>query len=131
MLYIPFEEGNEYKPKQEEQNKLHDLTIDVSDLVAHGEADELIASVVHDKHLVHAEHLGGFDVSQGLAVLAALEGDGLTPLIRPGVGGAVWEAHHVVPGGGRGDYWKVGGELYCSFLSTSHIFSHNHKFRKR
>lgn len=97
----------ERRPKQEDTNNLHDLTVDVADLVAHGEPDEFIISVVQDKDLVHAEHLGGFHVSQRLVMLAALEGDGLTPLVRPGLSGAVGQAHYVVPSGGRGDHWKV------------------------
>lgn len=40
-------------------------------------------------------------------MLAALEGDGLTPLICPGVSGAVGQGHYVFAGGGRGDHWKV------------------------
>lgn len=83
--------------KQEDKNYLHDLTIDIPDLVAHGEPDEIITSVVHDKDLVHAEHLSGFHVSERLAMLAALEGDGLTPLERPGVSVAVGRAHYVFP----------------------------------
>lgn len=49
--------------KQEDKNNVCDLTVDVPNLVAHGEADELIISVVQNKDLVHAQHLGGFDIS--------------------------------------------------------------------
>ena len=98
MLYWRKEAFADQNRKTKEN--LSDLTIDIPDLVAHGEPDEFIISVVHDKDLVHAEHLGRFHVSQRLAVLAALESDGLTPLIRPGLSGAVGQAHYVVPGGG-------------------------------
>lgn len=107
MLYVALQEGSEPRPKQEDKNNLHDLTVDIPDLVAHGEPDEFIISVVHDKDLVHAEHLGRFHVSWGQVMLAALEGDGLTPLVRPGFGGATGQAHYVVPSGGGGDHWKV------------------------
>ncbi len=100
MLYVLLQEGCECRPKQEDKNNTHDLTVDIPNLVAHGVPDEFIISVVHDKDLVHAEHLSRFHVSQRVAVLAALEGDGLTPLIRPGVGGAIGQAHYVVPSGG-------------------------------
>lgn len=70
------------------KNNPHDLTVHIPDLVGHGEADDVVC-VVHDKHLVHSEHLRGPHVSQSLAVLAAPEGDGLTPLVGPGLGGAV------------------------------------------
>lgn len=100
MLYVVLQEGSERRPKQEDKNKLHDLTVDISDLVAHGEPDEFVISIVHDKHLFHAEHLSRLHVSQSLAMLAALEGDGLTPLICPGVSGAIGQAHYVVSSGG-------------------------------
>lgn len=100
MLYVARREGSEQRPKQEDKNSLHDLTIDIPDLVAHGEPDEFIISVVHDKHLVHAKHLGRFHVSQRVAMLTALKGDGLTPLIHPGFSGAIRQAHYIVPGGG-------------------------------
>lgn len=89
-------EGSELRPKQEDENN---LTINIPDLVCHGEAEDVIL-VVHDKHLVHTEHLSRFHVFQRLAMLAALEGDGLTPLICPGVSGAIGQAHYVVAGGG-------------------------------
>lgn len=85
-------EGSEDRPKQEARNNLHDLTINIPDLVGHGESEDFIC-IVHDKHLVHAEHLSWFHVSQRLAILAALEGEGLTPLICPGVSGAIGQAH--------------------------------------
>lgn len=90
-------EGSEDRPKQEDKN--NDLTIDISDLVGHGESQDFIC-IVLDKHLVHAEHLSQLHVSQKLGVLAALECDGLTPLICPGVSGAIGQAHRVVTGGG-------------------------------
>lgn len=104
MLYTSQEVSADQK--QEDKNKLHDLTINIPDLVGHGKPDDFIR-IVHDKHLVHVEHLSRFHVSQRLAMLAALEGDGLTPLICPGVSGAVGQAHYVFAGGGRGDHWKV------------------------
>lgn len=82
-----------------------DLTVDVSDLVAHGEADELIRGAVHDEDLVDAELLGGGRGSGGLVVLAAAEGDGVAPLVGPGLSGAVRMTHNVVSGGGRRDHW--------------------------
>lgn len=99
-MSVVLQEGSELRLKQEDKNDLLDLTIDVPDLVAHGKPDELIISVVHDKDLVHAEHLGGFRVSCRHVMLAAREADGLTPLMRPGVSGAIGQAHDVVPGGG-------------------------------
>lgn len=57
------QEGSEHRPKQEDKNNHHDLTIDIPDLVAHGEPDDFITSVVQDKDLVHAEHLSWFHVS--------------------------------------------------------------------
>lgn len=102
--------GSECRPKQEKaENSARDLTVDVPDLVGHGEADDVVG-VVHDEHLVHIEHLRGPHVSQGVAVRAALEADGLTPLVRPGLGGAVGQGELVVPGGGGGDHWRGGGE---------------------
>ena len=84
---------------------MHDLTVDIGDLVAHGVADELIGGVIHDKDLVHVEHLGGFHGPEGLVVLAALEADGLAPLVRPGLGRALGKADHVVPRGRGADDW--------------------------
>lgn len=104
MLYVVIQEGSELRAKQEDKNNIRDLTVDVPYLVAHGESDEFIISVVHDKDLIHAEHLGGFHVSQRLVMLATLEADGLTPLICPGLSGATGQAHHVVPIGGRGNH---------------------------
>lgn len=98
MLYSRKEVSADQSRKT--KNNPRDLTIDIPDLVAHGEPDEFIISVIHDKDLVHAEHLSRFHVSQRLAVLAALEGDGLTPLIRPGLSGAIGQAYYVVPSGG-------------------------------
>lgn len=51
-------------------------------------------------------------------MLAALEGDGLTPLVRPGLSGAVGQGDRVVPGGGGGDNWREerGREERTSFL---------------
>lgn len=43
-------------------------SVGVPDLVAHGEPDEFIISIVHDKDLIHAEHLCGFHVSQRLVM---------------------------------------------------------------
>ena len=106
MLYSR-KEVMEVRAKQEDKKHHDDLTIDIPNLVAHGEPDEFIISIIHDKDLVHTEHLGRFNVSQRFAVLAALEGDGLTPLIRPGVSGTIRQTHDVVPCGGRGDHWKV------------------------
>lgn len=100
MLYVVLQDGSMCRPKQEDTNNPNDLTIDVSDFVAHGKPDELIIFIVQDKDLVHAEHLSWFHVSQRLAILAALEGDGLTPLVRPGVSGAIGQSHFVVPSGG-------------------------------
>lgn len=98
-------EGSEDRPKQEDKNNLHDLTVNIPDLVGHGDSQDFI--IVHDHHLVHAEHLSRFHVSQKLAMLAALECDGLTPLICSGFSRAIGQAHQVVAGGGRGDHWKV------------------------
>lgn len=101
VLYL---QGEEARADQNRKRR-RDLTVDVADLVGHGEADDVVG-VVHDKHLVHVEHLRGPHVSQGVAVLAALEGDGLTPLVRPGLSGAVGQVEYVVPGGGGGDHWR-------------------------
>lgn len=88
------------RQQQEDKHHLHDLTVDVPDLIAHGKPDDFVIGVVHDEHLVHTEHLSGFHVSQSVAMLAVLEGDGLTPLVRPGVGGLVRQGHFIVPSGG-------------------------------
>lgn len=40
-------------------------------------------------------------------MLAALEGDGLTPLVGPGVSGGIRQVHSIGAGGGRGDHWRV------------------------
>lgn len=100
-MFVPEREGSVSRPEQEKQGR--DLTVDVPDLVGHGKADDVVG-VVQDEHLVHVEHLRGSHVPQGVAVLAALEGDGLTPLVRPGLGGAVGQEERVVPGGGGGDH---------------------------
>lgn len=100
MEDVVLQEGSVRGLKQEDKNNPHDLTIDITDLVAHSEPDEFIISIVQDKDLVHAEHLSGFHVFQRLSILAALEGDGLTPLVGPGFSGAIGKAHYIVPGGG-------------------------------
>lgn len=107
MLYVALQEGTEHRPNRKNKNSACDLTIDVPDLVAHGKPDELIIGVIHDKNLVHTEHLGRFNFSWRLIILAALEGDGLTPLVRPGLSGAVRKANYIVSGGGWGDHWEA------------------------
>lgn len=63
--------------------------MDGADLVAHGVADQVVFGVEHHEDLVHAELLGGRRLPDGLVVWAALEGDGLTPLVAFGLDGAV------------------------------------------
>lgn len=79
------------------------VTVDGADLVAHGVADELVAEVVHDEDLVHAELLGGDSDPAGLVVGAALEQHRLPPLEGPGLRGPVGHPQRVVPGGGGRD----------------------------
>lgn len=81
--------------------------MDGADLVAHGVADQLVVGVEHDEDLVHAELLGGRRRPAGLVVRAALEGDGLAPLVAPGLHAAVGEGDGVVAVGGRRDHWKA------------------------
>ncbi|XP_034722409.1 uncharacterized protein LOC117941512 [Etheostoma cragini] len=64
------------------------LTVDRADLVAHGVADQMVVLVEHHKDLVHAELLGGGRRAGHLGVRAALEADGLAPLVAPGLGAA-------------------------------------------
>lgn len=103
MLFLKGEEARADQNRKRRKNNPRDLTVDVPDLVGHGEAEDVVG-VVHDEHLVHVKHLRGPHVSQGVAVLAALEGDGLTPLVRPCLSGAVGQGDGVVPGGGGGDH---------------------------
>lgn len=80
--------------------------MDGADLVAHGVADQKVFGVEHHKDLVHAELLGGRRRPGGLVVRAALEGDGLTPLVASGLDVAVRGGDGVVTVGGGGDHWR-------------------------
>lgn len=68
---------------------LRRLTVDRADLVAHGEADQVIICVKHHKDLVDAQLLCGRGPPGGLLMGAALKGDGLTPLVAPGLDDAL------------------------------------------
>lgn len=63
--------------------------MDRTNLVAHGEADQVIIGVKHHKDLVDAQLLRGRGPPVGVSVRAALKGDGLTPLVAPGLHGAL------------------------------------------
>lgn len=63
--------------------------MDRANLVAHGEADQVIIRVKHHKDLVNAQLLCGRGPPIGIFVRAALKGDGLTPLVAPGLYGAL------------------------------------------
>lgn len=64
------------------------LTVDGTNLVAHGEADQVIIGVKHHKDLVDAQLLRGRGPHVGISMRAALKGDSLTPLVAPGLHGA-------------------------------------------
>lgn len=91
-------------------NWISGLTVHRADPVAHGVADQVVLSVKHHKDLVHAELLGGQLRPDGLVVLAALEGDRLTPLVASGLDGAVGRGDGVVAVGGGSDHWGRGEE---------------------
>lgn len=61
------------------------LTVNVPDFVGHSEPHDFIR-IIQGQHMIHTEKLGRFHLSPKIAVLAALEGDCLTPLIGPCVG---------------------------------------------
>lgn len=63
--------------------------MDRADLVAHGEADQVIICIKHHKDLVDAQLLCGRGPPSGLLMRAALKGDGLTPLVAPGLDDAL------------------------------------------
>lgn len=77
-----------------------ELTVHVPDLVAHGVPHQLMLGVVHDKHLFHSQHLGLGHLPGGLGMGAALVGDGLPPLVFPGLRGTILQADHVLTRGG-------------------------------
>lgn len=85
---------------------LPELTVDGANLVAHGVADQMVVRVEHHKDLVHAELLGGWCCPGGLVMRAALEGDGLTPLVASGLYLAIRGGDGVVAVGGGGDHLK-------------------------
>lgn len=60
-----------------------------ADLVAHGVADQIVFCIEQDKDLVHTELLGGWRHPDGLIMGAAVEGDGLTPLVASGLDAAI------------------------------------------
>lgn len=63
--------------------------MDRADLVAHGEADQVVIRVKHHKDLVDAQLLCSRGPPTGIFMSAALKGDGLTPLVAPGLHGAL------------------------------------------
>lgn len=80
--------------------------MDRANLVAHGEADEVIVSVKHHKDLVNAQLLCGRGPPISIFVGATLKGDGLTPLVAPGLYGALRE--------GDGVFTVRGGSDHCT-----------------
>jgi len=80
------------------------LTVDGADLVAHGVADQAVVGLEHHEHVVHAELLGGGRRPGGLAVPAALVGDGLPQLVAPGLDVAVGGGDGVLAVGGGSDH---------------------------
>lgn len=80
------------------------LTVDGADLVAHGEADQLVAGVVHDEDLVDAELLARRHSAQDLLVRAALELDALRPQVAVRANATVGHANGVIPPRGGRDH---------------------------
>lgn len=70
--------------------------MDGADLVAHGVADELVGRVVHDENLVDGELLRRGQLAGTLVMLAALEGDGLAPIVAQLLDATLSQAHYVV-----------------------------------
>lgn len=64
----------------------------------------MVLRVKHYKDLVHAELLDGRHLPCGLLMGTALESDGLTPVVAPGLNTAVRRDNGVVAGGRRGDH---------------------------
>lgn len=60
-----------------------------ADLVACGVADQFVGCVKQDKDLVHTKLLGGWCRPDGFIMGAAVEGDGLTPVVAPGLDAAI------------------------------------------
>ncbi len=73
------------------------LTVDGADLVARGEADQLVAGVVHDEDLVDAELLARRRSAQDLLVWTALELDALRPDVAVCASATVRHANGVIP----------------------------------
>lgn len=61
----------------------------VSNLVKHGVTHELFTAIIHDEHLVDAEHLCGWHGSESFIVLAALKRDGLSECVASSSGQTV------------------------------------------
>ena len=90
------------------QRRTFKLTVDRADLVAHGIADQMVVGVKHHEDLVHAELLGGWRRPGGLVVRAAMESDGLAPLVASGVDFAIGGSDGVVAVGRGSDHWTEG-----------------------
>lgn len=99
--------------------EVSELTVDGADLVAHGVADQMVVGIKHHEDLVHAELLGGRCHPGGFVVWAALEGDGLTPLVASGLDSAVRGGDGVVTVGGGSDHWKEGSRKKSEYLSAA------------
>lgn len=80
--------------------------MDGADLVAHGVAYQVVVGVEHHKDLVHAELLDRWRRPVGLIMRAALEGDGLTPVVVSGLDVAIRGGDGVVAVGGGSDHWE-------------------------
>lgn len=97
--------------------------MDGADLVAHGVADQTVVGIEHHKDLVHAELLRRRRRPDGFVVWAALEGDSLTPLVAPGLDGAVRRGDGVVAVGGGSDHWEEEKQRKETTFTSSETFS--------
>lgn len=107
-------------------NWISGLTVHRADPVAHGVADQVVVGVKHHKDLVHAELLGGQLRPDGRVVLAALEGDRLTPLVASGLDGAAGRGDGVVAVGGGSDHW--GRRINTSTSSMKYYYNNTALF---
>lgn len=73
------------------------LTVNGADLVAHGESDQLVSLVVHDKDLIDAELLARWYGAQDLLMWTALKFNALCPQVAPRVNAPVGHVDGVVP----------------------------------
>lgn len=78
-------------------------TTDGANGVAHGVSQDLLISVIQDKHAVHRELLSGRSRMGGVIMDALIKGDGLAPLVGTRVRGSnsipLWLCHCVLSRG--------------------------------